>query len=45
MQKIFATYCIALVILLAAANFRGYVFTSLLAGVQKAEKAANRHHK
>ncbi len=45
MPKIFATYCAILVILMAAANSQGYVLTSLFTGVQKADKAANHHHK
>lgn len=45
MIKIFTTYCTLLVVLMAVANYQGYVLTSLLNGGQKADKTANRHHK
>ncbi len=45
MLRIFAIYCTVLVILLAVANRNGYVFTSMLTGSQKADKAANHYHK
>ena len=45
MLKLFTIYCVVLVILLAVANQNGYVFTSMLTGSQKADKAANHYHK
>ena len=45
MPRIFIIYCSVLIVLLAVANFNGYVFMSMLSNVQKANKAANHYHK
>ena len=45
MLKIFIIYCAAFVILLAIADQNGYVYSSAIAGSQKADKAANHYHK
>ena len=45
MPKTYIIFCSALIVLLAVANFNGYVFMSMLSNVQKANKAANHYHK
>lgn len=45
MPRLFVLYCVVLVSLLAIANARSYVLTSLSSGSQKADKAANHYHK
>jgi hypothetical protein len=46
MPRIFTSYCVLLVTLMAVANHQGYVFSSLFAGAAaKADKSANRYHK
>jgi hypothetical protein len=45
MMKMYTAFCLLIVVLLSAANFRGYVVTSLLAGAAKANRTANHYHK
>jgi hypothetical protein len=45
MMRIYAIYCVAILLLFSVGNFNGYVATSFLAGQQKADKAANQYHK
>ena len=45
MPKIFSAYCALLIILLAFANYQGYVLASLFTGASSANKGANHYHK
>jgi hypothetical protein len=42
---IYAACCGALLILLSAANARGYIITNLFTGADKADKSAGNYHK
>jgi len=47
MPKIFATCCALLVVMMAVANYEGYMLTSLFttASAGSAQKAASHYHK
>jgi len=45
MIRIFAIYCASLVVLLAYANYQGYVLSNLFDSQSHASKSANHYHK
>jgi hypothetical protein len=45
MIRIFAVYCASLVVILAYANYQGYVFSNMFASQPHANQSANHYHK
>jgi hypothetical protein len=45
MIKIFTIYCAGLVVLLAYANYQGYVFSNIFDSQSHAAQSSNRYHK